>query len=109
MLRAARLDLAPIRACDGWCDEPGDRNYNRKVCLPYDGCHESLARSDHLYDTVIVLDFNICRRMQVGGSGIFFHLARSKYTPTEGCVAISSSDMDWLLPRVGPRTVMVIS
>ena len=25
----------PIRPDDGWCDDPGDRNYNRPVRLPY--------------------------------------------------------------------------
>ncbi len=103
------LALDPIRPGDGWCDAPGDRNYNRPVRLPYGASHEKMRREDHLYDVVIVLDANIRPRRRGMGSAIFFHLARPGYTPTEGCVAISAHDMAWLLPRLSPRTVMTVT
>ena len=105
---SARIDLQAISADDGWCDAVGDRNYNLPVTLPYPASHERLARTDQLYDIVIVLDFNMTRRMTRGGSAIFFHLAHADYRPTEGCVAISRQDMLWLLPRITSRTVMEI-
>ena len=67
-----------------------------------------MRRDDRLYDVVIVMDHNITSRMSLGGSAIFFHIAKPDYPPTEGCVAISPADMRWLLPRIGPKTVMEI-
>ena len=107
-IRKARMKLISIEKDDGWCDAPGDRNYNRPVALPYPASHEKLARDDRLYDIALVMDFNVSKRMTVGGSAIFFHLARDGYSPTEGCVAVSRRDMEWLLPRIGPNTMMVI-
>lgn len=103
------LRPAPIGARDGWCDAPGDRNYNRAVALPYPASHERMARDDRLYDTVLVLDHNMTRRLTRGGSAIFFHVARPGYPPTEGCVAVSPRDMAWLMRfmRAGDRVRVV--
>ena len=102
------LSLKPIGEDDGWCDAPADRNYNRPVSLPYKSSHERMRREDHLYDVVIVLDANIRPRKRGMGSAIFFHLARPGYLPTEGCVAISRRDLEWLLPRLSPKTVLTV-
>ncbi|SON58169.1 L,D-transpeptidase catalytic domain [Hartmannibacter diazotrophicus] len=101
------LPLRPIRSQDGWCDAPGDRNYNRPVRLPYAASHERLWRDDHLYDIVLVLDANLTRRRRGRGSAIFFHLARSGYAPTEGCVAVSLADMKKLLAKIRPGSAIV--
>ncbi len=98
------LKVRAIGSKDGWCDAPGDRNYNRRVPLPYGASHEKMLRDDHLYDVVIVLDANIRPRRPGMGSAIFLHLARPGYAPTEGCVAVGRQDMDWLLPRLSSRT-----
>ena len=115
MLRTDRVDRRKmrfrwmsIRADNGWCDEAGHRLYNAPVELPFPASHEKLKRDDHLYDMVVVMDHNIKRHLSVGGSAIFFHLAHSDYRPTEGCVAIARHDMEWLLPRIGPKTIMTI-
>lgn len=92
----------------GWCDAVGDRNYNCAVSLPYPKSHEKLKRDDHLYDMFVVMDHNVTRRMTRGGSAIFFHLAHDDYRPTEGCVAISRADMQWLWLRIGPETELVV-
>ena len=52
-----RLKVRPLRPGDGWCDAPGDRNYNRAVAL-YPARTESLWRADRLYDVVVVLGYN---------------------------------------------------
>ena len=83
------LPVAPMNPDDGWCDAPGDANYNRLVRLPYAVSHERLWREDALYDLVAVLGFNDAPRARGRGSAIFVHLARPGYTPTEGCVALS--------------------
>jgi len=106
--RASHFPLSTIEENDGWCDAEGDANYNCHVELPYPASHERMMRDDHLYDVVVVMDHNVTRRMTIGGSAIFFHLAHDDYRPTEGCVAISRKDMLWLLPQIGPDTVMVV-
>lgn len=101
-----RLPMKPIRPNLGWCDRSGDRNYNSPVRLPYGESHEGMYREDHLYDVVLVLDWNIRPRSRNLGSAIFLHLARPGYTPTEGCIAVSARDMAWLLARLGKGSVV---
>ncbi len=102
------LTLTPIRADDGWCDDPTDGRYNRPVRLPFAGSHETMRRADHLYDVVIVLDANVRRRAIGRGSAIFFHLARERLEPTAGCVALRPGDMRRVLARLGRHPMMVI-
>ena len=84
----------PVARCEqGWCDEPRHGAYNRPVTLPFPGSHETLIRSDPLYDLVVVLDWNIGRRARGLGSAIFLHAARPGYLPTEGCVALRPRDL----------------
>ena len=104
-----RLPMTPIRADLGWCDAPDDANYNRPVKLPFAASHEELLRDDHLYDAVIVLDWNITSRARNRGSAIFLHVAKPGYAPTEGCVAVSARDMAWLLERVGRGSVVRVA
>jgi len=99
------LGLSPIRTSDGWCDDPADGRYNRPVRLPFAAGHEKMARVDHLYDVVVVLDWNISRRSRGMGSAIFFHLAHDDYRPTEGCIAVSADTMKRLLPLIRAGTV----
>lgn len=96
-----RLRLRPIQAGMGWCDQPGDRNYNRPVRLPYAASCETLRREDHLYDVVVVLDWNMRPAIRGRGSAIFLHLAKPGYAPTEGCIAVSRRTMARLLPLFG--------
>lgn len=102
----AGIPLVPLRPDDGWCDDPADRNYNRPVHQPYPNSHETMWRSDHVYDVVLVLDVNLLPRVRGHGSAIFFHLARPDSGPTAGCLAVSRADMLKLLPRLSTRTVI---
>lgn len=104
----SRLPLLPIRPDGGWCDAVGHANYNCPVSLPFQASSETLWREDSLYDVMIVLDYNITRRMSLGGSAIFFHIARDDFAPTEGCVAVSRSVMNYLLPRLSGETKMMV-
>lgn len=106
MPAASPLPLVPIRADTGWCDAPADPNYNRPVKLPFRASHEEMKRPDRLYDAVVVLDWNVTRRVRNRGSAIFLHVARPGFSPTEGCVAIAPAAMRWLLPRLSRRTVL---
>ena len=104
--RRTALAMAPIDADLGWCEVPGDRNYNRPVKIPYGASHERMKRDDRLYDVCMVLDWNIRPRCHGRGSAIFFHLARPGFTPTEGCVAISAQTMARLLPLLSNKTML---
>lgn len=96
------LPLAPISPSDGWCDAPGDRNYNRPVSHPYPATAERLWREDHLYDLIVVLGYNDRPRSQCRGSAIFLHVATSDFAPTEGCVAIRRADLHRIIRLMRP-------
>jgi L,D-peptidoglycan transpeptidase YkuD (ErfK/YbiS/YcfS/YnhG family) len=107
-LRSAPLMLSRIGERSGWCDAVHDRNYNRPVNLPYPASHEVMERPDHLYDLVVVLDFNLRPRRRGGGSAIFLHAARTGLTPTEGCVALPLPVLKRMLPHLSDRTVLTV-
>ena len=100
--------LVATRPHWGWCDAPEAPRYNRRVNRPCSASHELLWRQDHVYDIVIVLDYNLAPRRRGRGSAIFFHIARENFSPTAGCVAISVQNMRRLLPRLAKNSVMVI-
>ena len=99
-----RLPLARVRPAQGWCDDPGDRRYNRLVPLPCAASHEEMRRQDHLYDLVIDIAWNRGPIVRGRGSAIFLHLARPGFMPTEGCVAVEPGKVRRLVERIGPRT-----
>jgi L,D-peptidoglycan transpeptidase YkuD (ErfK/YbiS/YcfS/YnhG family) len=107
--KRTRLAMTPIDAALGWCEVPADRNYNRPVKIPYGASHETMRRADNLYDYCLVLDWNISPRRRGRGSAIFFHLARSGFTPTQGCVAVTEKVMKRLLPLLSHRTVLRVT
>lgn len=107
-VRRAHPALKAIRRADGWCDGANSRSYNQPIRLPSADPHEQMWRADHLYDYVLILDYNIFPVRRGRGSAIFFHLATQKYSPTAGCVAIKPQDMRRLLPRLAKNSVMVI-
>lgn len=103
-----RLPVHPIAPDDGWCDAPGDPNYNRPVKLPYPASCEQLWREDHVYDLVGVLAHNDDPPVPLMGSAIFLHLARPGFEPTEGCVALQVWDMLQLLAVAEPGAAISI-
>jgi len=87
------LPITPIGPADGWCDAPGDKNYNLPVILPYPASAEALWREDAVYDLIVPLGYNDGPIRSGQGSAIFLHLARLGYLPTEGCVALAQADL----------------
>ena len=102
------LPASAIAPDDGWCDAPADGAYNRPVIHPYPASAERLWRNDALYDLVVILGHNDDPVIVGAGSAIFLHLAKAGYTPTEGCVALASKDMEALLRIAGPGDVLRI-
>jgi L,D-peptidoglycan transpeptidase YkuD (ErfK/YbiS/YcfS/YnhG family) len=104
----SKIPVLTIRGGWGWCEKAGDRNYNRRVGLPYATAHEDLKRPDHLYDIVVETSHNQRPRIQGRGSAIFFHLARENFAPTAGCIAVTLKDMQKVLRCCSTRTRLVI-
>ncbi len=102
------LNAAPITRQDGWCDAPGDANYNKQVKLPYPASAESLWRADALYDVVVVVGYNDIPIMAGKGSAIFMHIAQPDYAPTEGCVALACEDLLQALSGLTPQALLDI-
>lgn len=101
----------PIRATrpeDGWCDAPGDPNYNRPVTLPYPASAERMWRDDSAYDLVVILGHNDDPPVPGMGSAIFMHLAREGYPGTEGCVVLAREDIEAVLAAAKPGDVVEI-
>lgn len=106
---ATRLPVRRIADNDGWCEDPRDRRYNRRIDVPRDSKADRLARKDQLYDFVIELDHNTRPRIAGRGSAVFIHIARDGFAPTAGCVALEMNALRRLLARLGPRTRLTIS
>lgn len=105
------LPLMPIAPDDGWCDAPGDPNYNRPVALPYPASAEQMWRQDHLYDIVVPIGYNDNPVVDGRGSAIFFHLAKElngSFEATAGCVALPLAQMLEVLLLCTPDTTMRI-
>ena len=102
------LPLFAIKPRQGWCDDPGDRRYNRPVRLPDPASHEEMWRTDRMYDAVIDIAWNRGPIVRGRGSAIFLHVARPGFEPTAGCVAVEPAVIRRLLERIGPRTRITI-
>jgi L,D-peptidoglycan transpeptidase YkuD (ErfK/YbiS/YcfS/YnhG family) len=96
------LRIEPLRQNFGWCDASADRNYNRRVALPYPSSSEHLWRNDRLYDLIVVLGYNIAPRVSGRGSAIFLHVARHNLAPTAGCIAMKREHLLRLLAMLRP-------
>ena len=91
-----------------WSDDPSDPAYNHPVTAPYTGSHESLRRSDPLYDVILVINWNYPIAMPGRGSAIFIHQWRRRAYPTEGCIALPRQALLHLARRVMPGTPVLI-
>jgi L,D-peptidoglycan transpeptidase YkuD (ErfK/YbiS/YcfS/YnhG family) len=102
------LPARRIRPDDGWCEDPGDRAYNRSVKVPVGSPADRLWRADRLYDLIVEIDHNSRPRIVGRGSAVFIHVARPGFAPTAGCVALDPRALRQLLARVGPKTRIII-
>ena len=101
------LPMRPVRARDGWCDEPRSQLYNRACRTPLRASHETLVREDALYDAIVVTDHNQRPRVRWRGSAVFVHVARDGLAPTAGCLAFARSDWQRGAVPTGPLLVGV--
>ena len=97
-----------ITGADAWCEDPGDRHYNKWIRRGEGEGGDRLKRADHLYDFIIEIDHNTRPRTAGRGSAVFLHLARDNFGPTAGCVSMTKAAMLHLLRQIGPRTKIII-
>ncbi len=98
----------PIRPGDLWSDDVADPHYNHLVRAPHRFRHEKLRRADPLYDLVLTTDWNWPDAQPNMGSAIFLHQWRRRGFPTEGCIALSRSDLLCLAAQIKPNSRLVI-
>jgi L,D-peptidoglycan transpeptidase YkuD (ErfK/YbiS/YcfS/YnhG family) len=98
----------PIGAGDLWSDDPNHEDYNMMVRAPYDHSHEKLRRADPLYDLILLTDWNWPYAVKGRGSAIFIHQYRRPGAPTEGCIALSRSDLRRIAPRITLQTRLIV-
>ena len=89
----ASVPVVPIAPQDAWCDDPGEKAYNRLITLPASARHELLWREDDLYDLVGVLGWNDAPVVPHRGSAIFLHMMRPDGAPTDGCIGLSPAEL----------------
>jgi L,D-peptidoglycan transpeptidase YkuD (ErfK/YbiS/YcfS/YnhG family) len=88
----------------GWCDDPTSKHYNKQIILPSKYKHEKLYRNDNLYDLILVINYNTNPIIKNKGSAIFIHVAKKKYQPTKGCVALNKKDLIQLISIIKINT-----
>ena len=105
------LTLLPsvrINPAVAWCEDAGDRRYNRPFRRSANERGDRLWRDDRLYDLIVEIDHNTRPRIAGRGSAVFLHVAREDRSPTAGCIALAARDLRRLLARLGPDTRILI-
>ena len=80
-----KIKTIPIVKNMAWEDNPRKKNYNKLITLSKNSHRERLYRKDHLYDLILVVEYNTKKIIKGKGSAIFIHIAKPKYKPTQGC------------------------
>ncbi len=102
------LPVRRIGREDAWCEDPADRRYNRAVRRSASEPGDRLSRTDSLYDMIVEIDHNTRPLIASRGSAVFIHIARPRFAPTAGCVALKPRDLRMLLSRLSPKTRILI-
>ena len=92
----------------GWCDDSRSKKYNREITFPFKHRAEKLYRKDKIYDLFIDIKYNFKPTIKGKGSVIFLHIAKGKYLPTKGCIAIKKKDFLRILPLIKRDTKISI-
>ena len=104
----SKIKLIQIKKDMGWCDDPRSESYNQLIKLPTNFRHEKLFRKENIYDLIIVLNYNMNPVIKNKGSAIFIHIAKKKFQPTEGCIAISKKNLLYLIRNISKNTKIKI-
>ena len=103
-----KLKTFKINKQMGWCDDPNNINYNKKIKLNKKIKAEKLYRKDRIYDIIIVINYNTQKIIKNKGSAIFIHVTNN-YKPTKGCLALSLNDIEILMKVIKKNSKIKIS
>ena len=92
----------------GWCDDPNSSHYNKIIDYASKYSAEKLWRKDNVYDIIIVIDYNLDPIIKNKGSAIFLHIAKKKYKPTNGCIAVSKKNIKLIVSKINKKTKLRI-
>jgi L,D-peptidoglycan transpeptidase YkuD (ErfK/YbiS/YcfS/YnhG family) len=92
----------------GWCDDPKSSYYNKIINYPFKYRSEKLWRKENIYDIIIIIDYNLDPVIKNKGSAIFLHIAKRKYQPTAGCIAVSKGNIKLIASKINKRTKIKI-
>ena len=93
----------------GWCNDSTSPFYNREIKLPSKFSFEKLYRKDNLYDLLAVLNYNTNPVKKNKGSAIFIHIAKKRFKPTAGCIALQKKDLMNLMRVIKKNSKIKIS
>ena len=82
-----------------WSDDPQSEHYNKLIRFK-DSSYENLYKTNHTYDIVLVIKYNIDPIINEKGSAIFIHLAKKDFSPTSGCIALKKKCIFEILEKL---------
>ena len=104
-----KLKKIEIKKNMGWCDDPGSKHYNKIINYPFKYSAEKLWRKDNIYDVIIIIDYNLNPIIKNKGSAIFLHIAKQRYKPTNGCIAVSKKNIKLISLEINKKTKLQIN
>ena len=97
---STRIKIIKIKKNMGWCNDSSSKKYNHLIKIPNKFSHEKLYRKDHIYDIIVVLNYNMNPVIKKKGSAIFMHIAKKNYSKTLGCIGLKKNDLLEILNKV---------
>ena len=91
----------------GWCNDPGNKHYNKQIIINKNIRYEKLYRSDYKYNYLIVIEYNMKKNRPNKGSAIFLHLTKN-YQKTAGCIALNKKDFLIMLKIISKNSKIII-
>jgi L,D-peptidoglycan transpeptidase YkuD (ErfK/YbiS/YcfS/YnhG family) len=102
------LKKIKIKRNTAWCDDGESKFYNKEIKLPSKYSYESFYRKNHIYDLIVIINYNTNPIIKNKGSAIFIHIAKKKFNPTQGCIALKKKDLLFLLFKIKKETKLKI-
>ena len=106
---SSKFKLIKILKNMGWCDDPNSKNYNQLIKLPTKYSYEKLFRKDHIYDLILILNYNMKPTIKNKGSAIFIHIANKNYKKTAGCIGLKKNHLIKLIGHLNKKTKVKIN
>ena len=103
-----KLKKIAINKKMGWCDDINSDSYNKIINFPFKYSAEKLWKKENVYDIIIIIDYNLNPVIKNKGSAIFLHIAKKKYQPTAGCIAVSKKNIKLIASEINKKTKLKI-